>query len=139
MAFGLATEDNDANDLNILKEATQEDAVKWTFSFGKYNGKKMLDVLQEDEQYVQWYINNKANEYDKKCYELLTGEKLPTEEEQDERIKLISEINELERQTDTDHEEMLKHFKVDNLSQMTVFQLVECKTILEKKLKKERK
>lgn len=139
MAFGLATEDNDANDLNILKEATQEDAVKWTFSFGKYNGKKMLDVLQEDEQYVQWFINNKASEYDKKCYEILTGVKLPTDEELDARVKLISEINELERKTDTDHEDMLEYFKVESLAQMTDIQLTECKKVLEKKLKKEGK
>ena len=139
MAFGLATEDNDANDLNILKEATQEDAVKWTFGFGKYKDKKMLDVLQEDAQYVTWYLQNKANEYDKKCYELLTGAKLPTDEEQDERIKLISEINELERKTDTDHDEVLNHFKVDSLSALTNTQLQGCKLILEKKLKKEGK
>ena len=139
MALGLATEDDDGASLTQVKEATQEDAVKWTFSFGKYNGKKMLDVLQEDEKYVQWYINNKANEYDKRCYELLTGVKLPTEEEQDERIKLMHEINELEDKTDTDHDEVLNHFKVESLSQMTNTQLQGCKLILEKKLKKEGK
>jgi hypothetical protein len=139
MALGLATEDDDGASLTEVKEPTTEDATKWTFTFGRYKDKKMLDVLQEKPDYVEWYINNKANEYDKKCYELLTGVKLPTEEEQDERIKLISEINELERKTDTDHEDMLSHFKAENLSQMTDFQLVECKTILEKKLKKEGK
>ena len=139
MALGLATEDDDGASLTQVKEATQEDAVKWTFGFGKYKDKKMLDVLQSDEQYVMWYINNKANEYDKKCYELLTGEKLPTDEEQDERIKIIMEINRLEIQTDTDHEEMLKHFKVNSLNEMTNAQLNECKLVLEKKLKKEGK
>ena len=139
MALGLATEDDDGASLTQVKEATQEDAVKWAFSFGKYKDKKMLDVLQEDEKYVTWYINNKANEYDKRCYELLTGVKLPTEEEQDERIKLMHEINELEDKTDTDHDEVLNHFKVESLSQMTNTQLQGCKLILEKKLKKEGK
>lgn len=137
MALGLATEDDDGASLTQVKEATQEDAVKWTFSFGKYKDKKMLDVLQEDEKYVTWYINNKANEYDKRCYELLTGVKLPTEEEQDARIKLLHEINELENSTDTDHDEMLEYFKVDSLSAMTEAQLQECITILRKKVKSE--
>ena len=107
------------------KEATKEDAVKWSFSFGKYKGKKMLDVLQEDEQYVQWYINNKANEYDKKCYELLTGVKLPTEQEQDERINLILELNQVELEYDIPHEKTLEVYKVDSTNEMTVFQLTD--------------
>ena len=128
MALGLATEDDDAASLTQTKEATKEDAVKWSFSFGKYKGKKMLDVLQEDEQYVQWYINNKANEYDKKCYELLTGVKLPTEQEQDERINLINELNQVELEYDIPHEKTLEVYKVDSTNEMTVFQLTDAIT-----------
>lgn len=134
MALGLATEDDDGASLTQTKEATEEDAVKWTFGFGKYKNKKMLDVLQEDEQYVQWYINNKANEYDKKCYELLTGVKLPTEEEQDERIQVIANINNLVLETDTDLEDIHNYFKVNSLNEMTIKQLNECVKILEKKV-----
>ena len=118
MALGLATEDDDGASLTIKKEATQDDAIKWTFTFGKYKDRKMLDILQEDTQYVEWYINNKANDYDKKCYELLTGEKLPTEEEQDERIKEIATINNLVLETDTDLEEIHNYFKVESLSEI---------------------
>lgn len=134
MALGLATEDDDGASLTVKKDATQDDAVAWTFTFGKYNGKKMLDVLQEDAQYVQWFINNKANEYDKKCYELLTGEKLPTEKEQDERIQLINKINELALETDTDFDEIHNYFKVESLQQMTNKQLNDCIKVLEKKV-----
>ena len=132
MALGLATEDDDGASFTQKKEATQEDAVKWTFGFGKYKDRKMLDILQEDEQYVQWFINNKASEYDKKCYELLSGEKLPTEEEQDERIKLIQEINELERKLEVDHEEVLSRLGVDSLNVLTNTQLIECINNLKK-------
>ena len=132
MALGLATEDDDGASFTQKKEATQEDAVKWTFGFGKYKDRKMLDILQEDEQYVQWFINNKASEYDKKCYELLSGEKLPTEEEQDERIKLIQEINELERKLEVDHEEVLSRLGVDSLNVLTNAQLIECINNLKK-------
>lgn len=133
MALGLATEDDNGASLTQVKEATIEDAKNWKFSFGKYKDKTMLQIAAEDEDYMKWYINNKASEYDKKCYELLTGEKLPTDEELDTNIQLIHDINELERLTDTDHETMLNHFKVNSLNEMTVSQLEECKKILEKK------
>lgn len=136
MALGLATEDDDGASFTQKKEATEEDAAKWTFTFGKYKDKKMSEVLDEDSQYVQWFINNKANDYDKKCYELLSGEKLPTEAEQDERIKVINEINSLVLDTDTDYDELYKYFKISSLNELTIIQLLECKAILEKKLKK---
>lgn len=137
MAFGLATEDDDANSLNkTTKEPTLQDAKEWKFTFGKYKGETMEFELEDDNQYVQWYINNKANEYDKKCYELLTGEKLPTEEEQDERISLINKINELALETNTDYDEMYKHFEVDSLQQLNIKQMKECIKILEMKILK---
>lgn len=128
MALGLATEDDDGTSLTIKKEATKEEAIQWTFSFGKYKGKTMDEVLKEDSQYVQWYINNKANEYDKKCYELLTGEKLPSEEEQDERIKLINELNQVELEYNIPHEKTLEIYKVKSTNEMTVFQLTDAIT-----------
>lgn len=128
MALGLATEDDDGASLTIKKEATKEEATQWTFSFGKYKGQTMSEVLKEDNQYVQWYINNKASEYDKKCYELLSGEKLPTEEEQDERINLVNELNQVELEYDIPHEKTLEVYKVKSTNEMTVFQLTDAIT-----------
>ena len=134
MALGLATEDDDGASLTIKKEATQDDAEKWVFTFGKHKDKTMRAVLEEDAQYVMWYINNKANDYDKICYELLTGEKLPTDAELDERIALVSKIKELALETDTDFEEIHNYFKVEGTQQMTIKQLKDCIKILEKKV-----
>lgn len=133
MALGLATEDDDGASLTIQKDATKEDADKWSFNFGKYKGKTMSEVLKEDNQYVKWYLDNKANDYDVKCYELLTGEKLPTEEESNQRLELMSKINELVSETDTDYQDILDHFKVKTNNQMTMAQLQETIAILEKK------
>lgn len=132
MALGLATEDDDGASLTIKKEATKTDSSNWKFNFGKHSGETMKEVIDNDSDYMKWYLNNKASEFDKKCYELLTGEKLPTEEEQDERIKLMSEINELERELDIEHEEVLKRLNVESLSQLTNTQLMKCKSDLEK-------
>lgn len=117
------------------QEPTEEEANQLTISFGKYKGKLLKDLINEDMNYVKWMLNNKSNDYFKKCYELLTGEKLPTPEQQDERIKMIQEINELERELDVSHEDVLARLKVDSLNQLTDIQLVEVINNL-KKVKK---
>ena len=125
MALGLATEDDDGASLTIKKEATKEEATQWTFSFGKYKGQTMSQVIKEDNQYVQWYINNKASDYDKKCYELISGEVLPTDQEQDERISLVNELNKVELEYDIPHEKTLEVYKDNSTNEMTVFQLTD--------------
>lgn len=133
MALGLATEDDDAASLTIKKDATIEDADKWTFTFGKHKGETLKEVIETDNQYVNWYINNKANDFDIKCYELLTGEKIPSEEESMERIALMNDINNLVLETDSDYEEIKKHFEVNGIRELTTKKLIECKKILERK------
>lgn len=120
------------NQMNI--EVSEEEAKSYKLGFGKYKDKTLEEIIKEDNQYVQWLLNNHSNPQLVKCYEVLTGEKLPTEEEQDERIKDISKINELALETDTDIEDIHKHFKVDSISQMTTKQMNECIKILEKKI-----
>lgn len=134
MALGLATEDDDAQSLTINKEATIEDAKKWTFSYGKHKGEKLKEVIEKDNQYVSWYLNNKANDYDMKCYELLTGKKLPSEEETMEKIALMSKLNDLVLETNCDYEGMLKHYEVDSNNEMTIEQLKDAISNLEKRV-----
>lgn len=110
MALGLATEDDDGASLTEIKEPTEEDANKWIFQFGKYKGQTMSEILDEDEQYVEWFINNKANDFDKKCYEILTGEVLPTEEELKDRTKLTVQINKLLTEKAILPNEISEHF-----------------------------
>ena len=116
------------------QEPTEEDAKNYKLTFGKYKGKTLSEIAEIDSQYIVWLANNRNDEYLKKCYELLTGEKLPTEAEQEERIKLSSEINKLVLETETDFEEIHKHFKVEGMQQMTIKQMKECIKILEQKL-----
>lgn len=112
MAFGLATEDDDAQSLNQVKEPTEEDAKKWTFPIGKYKGKTIDYVINDegDEQYVDWYIQNKANDYDKKCYQILTGIELPSEEQLESRANLSLKINKLLNEKKVLPNEVSEHF-----------------------------
>lgn len=116
------------------QKVTEKDAKEYEFTFGKYKGRKLEEIIKEDIGYVQWMINNSNDSNFKQCYELLTGEKLPTEAEQDERISLTSKINELALETDTDFDEIHNYFKVDSIQQMSVKQMNECIKILEKKI-----
>lgn len=129
MALGLATEDDDGASLTITNEPTKEEAENYVLTFGKYKDKKLVDVINTS---YKTYLMEKGTPYIKKCIELLTGQQIPTEEEQDERIKLMSEINELERELDIEHEEVLKRLNVESLSQLTNTQLMKCKSDLEK-------
>lgn len=131
MALGLATEDDDAQSLTEKKEATMEDARGWVFTFGKHSGKTMDEVINEDAQYVEWFIEKKANDYDKKCYELLTGVKLPNEED----TKLLAEFEKLMIQTNTNREDLYEYYGVENNTQMTKEQLQDAINVLKKKVK----
>ena len=121
MAFGLATEDDDAASLSVKKEPTKEDAENYIINFGKHKGKKLSEVIKDS-----WYKNyllSGTDEYIKKCIELLTGEKIPTEEEQNEILMLMAEMNSLVQEKNYDYEKLLAHYKVKSNSQMSLEQL----------------
>ena len=121
------------------QEVTQEEADNYKFTFGKYKDKTLKEVYQEDSKYIEWMINNTKDERMLKLIELSTGRKIPTEEESKQRIQMISDINNLILDTDTDYDELYKYFKVNSLNELTVLQLSECKKILEKKMNKKEK
>ncbi len=114
------------------QDPTKEDAENYVITFGKYNGKLLSEVIKDS-----WYKNyllNGDNEYIKKCIELLTGEKMPNEEEQQERLELINDLNGLVELTNTDYEKLLAHYKVESNSEMTTEQLKEAIERLRDKL-----
>lgn len=135
MAFGLATEDDDAQSLSKKIEPTLEDAKKYKFPYGKYKDETIEYVLEDDEQYLDWWLKNKADDYFKKCYELITGFNLPTEDELKEICNLLVEFNELVTKTNTDKEKLYEHYGVENNTQMTKEQFKHAISIMKQKLK----
>ena len=123
---------NAINNQNI----TQEDADNYKLTFGKYKDKTLKEVFQEDKKYIEWMLNNSKDEKMIKIIELATGLTIPSEEESKERLNLIKQINDLILDTDTDYEELYKHFKIQSLNELTTMQLKECGQILLKKLNK---
>ena len=112
---------------------TQEEANKYTLTFGKHQGKTIKQVYEEDKQYIEWILGNKTDERLIKIIELTTGMKMPSEEEQEERINMISEILKLCDEKDVDPEDVCNKFEVDTLTKLTTEQMNKCITALKKK------
>ena len=112
---------------------TKKDAETYTLDFGKYKGKTIKEVYEEDRQYLEWILGNRNDERLIKVIELETGLKVPNEEEQSQRIDLINNILQLSDEVNVDIEEICNKFAVDSLSEMTTEQLNKCYQALKKK------
>lgn len=75
MAFGLATEDDDANSLNRNKKeeiASKEQAEQYKLTFGKHAGKTIKELVETEKDYCNWLYNNeKTDPIIKKCLNLM--------------------------------------------------------------------
>ena len=109
MALGLATEDNDAQDLTISTINTKEDALKMTINFGKYNG-KTLSEIQDDESYLKYLFNNSEDENIVKAISLITGWETKTDDQMKEAVKLLTTIKDLMSAKNIFSEELIETF-----------------------------
>ena len=109
MALGLATEDNDAQDLTISTINTKEDALKMTINFGKYNGKTLNDI-QDDESYLKYLFNNSEDENIVKAVSLITGWETKTDDQMKEAVKLLTTIKDLMSAKNIFSEELIETF-----------------------------
>ena len=94
MALGLATDDNDAQDLTISTINTKEDALKMAIDFGKYKGKTLNDI-QDDESYLEWLFDNSKDENMVKAVSLITGWEIKSDEEIKATTQLLANIKKL--------------------------------------------
>lgn len=134
MAFGLATEDNDANDLNVIKEITQEEAEQYTFTFGKHKGQTIKEVYVTDLSYISWLLNSeKTDPRIIKMVELITGEVKPNEEEIKEKLELLNKFNRLVNEKKIIKEKLYEHYGVENNTQMTNEQFKDAIRVMEGK------
>lgn len=112
-------------------EPTKEEAENYVINFGKkHNGDKLVDVIKEDNSYINYLLGG-TDEYLKKCIEILTGQTEPTQEDLD----LLTEFNDLVIKTETDVDKLYEYFKVTNNSEMTQEMLKEACEIMRKKVK----
>ncbi len=130
--FDSTTEQNEIN--------TLEEAEKYVLTFGKYNGRLLKEVCEEDDKYINWLFGSeKTDEVVKKCITLLTGKVELSDEEEEEKLTLMASINTLVALTGSDFTKIREHYKVKSTADMTIEQLKDCKANLEKKKEKEGK
>ena len=137
LGMGVTVYWGDSKYNNATNEPTKEDAEKYEFTFGKHNGEKLINVIEDDDNYIDWLINKSNDEYLLKCIELLTGQVKPSEEELEEQCNLLVEFNYLINKTNTNKEDLYKYYGVENNTQMTNEQFEDAISIMKKKLKKE--
>lgn len=123
-------------------EITKEDAEAYKFGEkAKYPNKTIMEVLEIDSDYLQWWLDNGKNEQVKQMITLLTGmipTPIPSEEEQLERFNLLNQMKELINKTNTDYEKLLEYFNVKSNSELTDEQLKEAIKIMVKKEKNDK-
>jgi hypothetical protein len=110
----------------VNQEITKEEAKEYKLTFGRNAGKTIKEIQAEDPKYIEWLLNNTNDERILKVIELELGLKRPSQEEQIERLKLISNINDLAIEKDIDQEEIKEKFKVNDIREMTTEQLKKC-------------
>lgn len=113
-------------------EISKEEAEKVVVPFGKYSGKTLKEIKEENLNYLYWLINSDiAKESLKQACSLLV-ENLTTEESQEKGI-LMNNIKVGAVTTGTDISAILQNYKVKELQEMTIEQLKEALEILKKK------
>lgn len=113
---------------------TMEEAEKFVLEFGKYKGKSLKEIVEQDDGYIDWLLNNSTDNKILECIKLLTGKEKTTDEENQEMIELLKKFNELVIKTDTDIDKLYEHYEVKNNNEMSREQLIDAIAIMEKKL-----
>ena len=120
----------------INNQVSEEEAKEYKFGGKKHPDKTIMEVLETDPDYLQWWLDNGKDERVKQMITLLTGmipTPIPSEEEQQERFNLLARMKKLLDTTDTDYDKLLKHYGVKSNVDMTNEQLKEAISVMEKK------
>lgn len=118
MAFGLATDDDDAQSLTRPVISSKEEAEEYVITFGKYTGKKMKELPQN---YLEWLLENSKDETIKTCADYLIEHM--TNAEAQEKMMLMQELSSIMLEKGVDREKLYKHYKVSSESEMSIEQL----------------
>lgn len=148
MAYGLATEDDDANSLNRPKQKsieTVDEAKNYVLLFGKHKGETLEDVVYKDYSYIEWLLDNeKTDEIIKQAINMIL------EDEEDNKIvknedDIVMMIQEDQKQIIKSSlkkealEKFLYKYDVDRIDDLNWNQAHEITTLINSKLNKEGK
>lgn len=130
-AYKIETgDDPDAKSSEDVEIEINEEYIKnYKLTFGKYKGKTIEEIKKADESYLEWlYTNEKTEQHIKDCIKFLYDirKKELTQVEEKEVLDLMQQMRELADDTNTNYEELLRYYKVDSNTSMTLEQLQDC-------------
>ena len=126
-AFGLATDDDDAQSLTMPSISTLEEAKAYKLTFGKYANKTLAEV---PENYLQWLFENTKDENIRTACDFIMSH--ITQED----VDLLAEMEQLIVKTETDREKLYKNYGVTSNTEMTEEQIKNAIEVLKKKMNK---
>lgn len=130
--FGLGIYIYAGEDMPEGYEISKEEASKIIVNFGKYAGKTLGEILEQDKGYLMWMIGSEQTKQSmKEAIAKLID--MPDEDEQNERLELLSDMQDIAMDKNIDIEEIKTKFKVDSLSDMTTEQMKKCIVAMKKK------
>lgn len=152
MAYGLATEDDDAQSLsrqkNEVKITTKEEAENYVITFGKNKGKTLKEVNETDSSYLDWLLDyEKADDTIKQAIKLLTTNDKKVSPSDFEQVKMIDELQEQLIETYiheglTALDGILTQFKINSLNELKFEEAEQVIKVCQKRkeqIKKEKK
>lgn len=137
--FGINTSVASAEEvLNAINNQvlTKEEALKMTINFGKYKGKTLNDI-QDDESYLEWLFDNSKEESIKKAVSLITGWEIKSEEEQKEEVKIVAQYKKLLEDTNTLPNVIPEYYAEKGIEKMGIKEYKKAIKMLEEKKKKQ--
>lgn len=113
--------------LNAIEnqKITKEDAEKYTLTFGKYKGKTIKEVYEQDKGYIEWWLGNTDKEDIKEMIKLTTGLEIPSPEDQKRILEMMSIILGLVDEKKVDLDQILEGYRVDSLTDLPLDKLNE--------------
>lgn len=130
--FGLGIYIYAGEDMPEGYEISKEEAEKIILNFGKYVGKTLKEIAEIDEDYLMWLFGYKDTKQSMKdAISKLVH--IPTEEEQNDRLKLIDDINFLIATKGVDLEKIKTKAKVKSITELSTENLKKLKEQLEKR------
>ncbi|HHX69673.1 MAG TPA: hypothetical protein GX708_16705 [Gallicola sp.] len=152
MAYGLATEDDDAQSLSREKEdtkmETKEEAENYIITFGKHKGKTLKEIDETDPSYLDWLLDyEKADDTIKQAIKLLTTNDKKVSPNDFEQVKMIDELQEQLIETYiheglTALDGILTQFKINSLNELKFEEAEQVIKVCQKRkeqIKKEKK
>ena len=136
MAFGLATDDDDAQSLTLNLIKTKEDAEKKIVNLGKYNGKTLKEIKETNESYLEFILG-----YEKASESLKNACSMLVEQHEDISLELIKLKEKAERliiEKNVDREEIINAYKKvnPNIKELSDLSKAQLKQIIERLEKK---